>query len=111
MADPIVVAAGIAGLALVLATTILAGTRLRIEQQRTLQRLLERGDDVEAAARLVGIQDRGRLDMRRGASLVAIGLAWSAATFLLGGTAWRLGVAPVLLGLVFLVLWKLDERK
>lgn len=111
MSDPIVIAAGIAGLALVLATTIHAGARLRIEQQRTLQKLLERGDDVDAAARLAGIADRGRRDMRRGATLVAIGLAWSAATFVIGGPAWRLGAAPVLLGLVLLALWKLDERK
>jgi len=111
MADPIVVAAGIAGLALVLAATIHAGARLRIEQQRTLQKLLERGDDVDAAARLAGIADRGRRDLRRGVALVAIGLAWSAATFLVGGGAWRLGVAPVVLGLVFLVLWKLDDAR
>lgn len=111
MADPIVVAAGIAGLTLVLAATIHAGARLRIEQQRTLQKLLERGEDLEAAMRLAGIADRGRRDLRRGAALVAIGIAWSAATVLIGGVAWRLGVAPVLLGLVFLVLGKLDASK
>lgn len=110
MADPIIIAAGIAGLALVLAMAVFAGSRLRIEQQRTLQKLLDRGEDVETAARTAGIPGRAQRDLRRGVVLVAIGLAWSVATFMIGGIAWRLGAAPVVLGLFFLVLWKLDER-
>ena len=110
MTDPVVVAAGILGTALILAVAVHAIARQRIEQQRTLQKLIERGLDADAIASLAGIPNRGQRDLRRGTLLVAIGLAWSATTFFVGGNAWILGIVPVVLGGAILLLRKLDER-
>lgn len=110
MTDPIVLAAGILGIALILAVAVHAVARQRIEQQRTLQKLIERGLDVDAIASLAGIMNRGQRDLRRGTLLVAIGLAWSATTFFVGGKAWILGIVPIVLGGAILLLRTLDER-
>lgn len=110
MTDPIIIAAGILGLALILAVTVYAVARVRIEQQRTLQKLIERGSDISTFANVAGIPDRRQRDLWRGGLLIMIGVSWSLVTFFVGGKAWMLGIVPVLLGAVVLLLRKLDER-
>lgn len=110
MSDSIIVAAGILGIALILAVAVHAIARLRVEQQRTLQKLIERGLDADAIVAAAAIPSRNQRELRRGAWLIAIGLAWSAATFFVGGKAWMLGIVPVMLGGVVLLLRKLDAR-
>ena len=109
-----VLCTGILGLALVLAATLYFVARVRIEQERTLQKLIERGlsgDELLREAGIAGRPARGRRDLRRGLLLVGLGLAWSAATILIGGSAWRLGIAPVTFGAVYLLLWVVDGRR
>lgn len=110
MDNTLLAVAGLLGLALIFAATILAVGRVRAEQQRTLQKLIERGVAGDDLLRAAGILPRGERDRRRGLWLIGLGLLWSATTFFIGGPAWRLGLAPVLLGLVCLAMWKLDGR-
>jgi hypothetical protein len=102
--------AGILGLSLVLASIVLSLARLKIEQQRTLQRLIDQGVGSDQWPALAGLPRPQSRDLRRGLLLLAVGLSWSAATFLVGGRAWVLGFVPAALGLACLLLWKLDER-
>jgi hypothetical protein len=110
MHDTLLMASGLLGLALILAATVLAVARLRGEQQRTLQKLIERGLAGDELLRAAGVLPLPERDRRRGLWLVALGLVWAVTTYFIGGPAWRLGLAPVLLGLVCLAMWRLDGR-
>lgn len=108
--EPMIIAAGILGGSLILAVGIYVVGRLRIEQQRTLQTLVERGVAGEELLRASGIADpRGR-DLRRGLLLIGIGVAWSTVTFFIGGRAWILGAFPITVGLVYVLFRVLDGR-
>jgi hypothetical protein len=100
--------AGVLGLAAILCVAIYAFARLRIEQERSLQRLIDRGLSGDELMRAAGVVDRPAKDLRRGLLLVGVGVSWSIVTFLFGGKAWMLGIMPITLGLVFVVLRVLD---
>jgi hypothetical protein len=104
------VSAGILGLSLILSVSIHAFGRLRIEQERTLQKLIDRGLSGDELFRAAGLADRGRKDLRRGLLLSGVGLSWSVVTFFVGGSAWIAGVFPLAIGLVYLLLRLLDGR-
>ena len=106
---PIVVA-GLIGLALILSVAIYIFGRLRIEQERSLQKLIDRGLSGDDLLRSAGIPSRGGRDLRRGLLLIAAGLAWSGFTFFVGGNAWTFGSVPIFLGAVFVLLGILDAR-
>lgn len=103
-----IAAAGILGVSLILSVLVYVSGRVRIEQQRTLQKVLDRGGDIDHLVAITGLGRRADRDRRRGIVLVAIGVLWSLVTFFIGGSAWILGVVPVALGLVYVVFWKLD---
>ncbi|MGC4084090.1 MAG: hypothetical protein QM736_18770 [Vicinamibacterales bacterium] len=105
-----IVAAGMLGLALVLSVSVHAYARLRIERERTLQRLIEHGANADELVRAAGLRTPRRADLRRGLLLVGVGLAWAGVTFVIGGPAWKLGGAPLVIGIVYVVLGMLDDR-
>jgi len=105
-----VVFAGMLGLALVLSVSVYAYFRLRIERERTLQKLVERGLSGDDLIRTAGLDRSRRSDLRRGLLLIGVGVAWSAVTFVIGGPAWKMGGAPLAIGLVYVLLWTLDGR-
>ena len=108
MYDTAIAVAGILGVSLILSVLVHVSGRLRIEQQRTLQKLLDRGGSLDDLAAVGGFARRADRDLRRGILLVAIGVIWSLVTFFIGGRAWILGVVPVALGLACVLFWKLD---
>lgn len=108
MHQTLIVIAGILGLSLILAVTIHMLARLRIEQHRTLQKLIEQGASGQELFRAAGLTPRGDRYRRRGILLIALGLAWSMVTYFIGGPAWMMGLFPVLLGAACLLIWKLD---
>lgn len=110
MQQTLVICTGILGVAVLLAVAVYVFGRLRIEQQRTLQKLLERGLPSEELLAAAGLGARSESDMRRGVLLLAIGLSWSAVTFFVGGRAWILGLIPVALGAALILLRTLDGR-
>ena len=103
--------AGVLGLAAILCVAIYAFARLRIEQERTLQKLIDRGASGEELMRASGFIDRPSKDLRRGLLLVGVGLSWSIFTFFVGGKAWMMGIVPITLGMVFVSLRALDGRR
>ena len=107
--DTLIAAAGLLGLGLIIATAIHAAARLRIAQLDALRQLLAQGTDIDTATRLGDPGHRTR-QLRRGRLLLAIGVAGSVTTWLIGGRAWIAGVAPILLGSVFLVLHGIEHR-
>jgi hypothetical protein len=105
-----IASAGLLGLALILSVSIYGYSRLRIERERTLQKLMERGLSPDEFLRAAGVGPPRQSDLRRGVLLIGVGLTWSVATFFVGGPAWRMGGAPIAIGLVYVLLWALDGR-
>lgn len=108
---PLIALAGILGTAAVLTVTIYVYGRVRIERERTLQRLVDHGMTPDDLARIVGPDARGQLDRTRGVLLLAVGLAWTVVTRAAGGRAWTLGALPVALGLAYLAVWGMRGRQ
>lgn len=109
MYDTAIAVAGILGVSLILSVLVHVSGRLRIEQQRTLQKLLDSGGSLDSLVAVDGFGRRAGRDLRRGILLVAIGVGWSLVTFFIGGRAWILGVVPVAVGLAYVLFWKLDD--
>lgn len=84
-------------------------------RQRTIRLLVEKGQPVPAellapATRAV----RRRSDVRRGVVWTMVGLGlmiWLAAVNDWEGGAWSLGLIPFLIGLGYLIIWKLENKK
>lgn len=105
-----IMSSALLGLALILSVAVYAYARLRIERERTLQKLIDRGlsgGDLVRAARLASSR---RSDLHRGLLLIGVGIAWAGVTFFIGGAAWKMGAAPTALGIVYVLLWTLDGR-
>lgn len=111
MYDILLSVSAVIGATIILSMAVLAAGRLRTERQRTLQKLLDRGMAVDELVQAAGLVAPPDADRRRGLLLIAAGAAWSAATFLIGGRAWVLGIVPAIVGLAFLLLWALDGRR
>jgi hypothetical protein len=82
---------------------------------RTIRMMVEKGQPVPPALLAPPAPaQRQRSDMRRGVVLVMVGLG---ITLFLGavndweGGAWALGVIPFLIGLGYLLVWKLEGKK
>jgi hypothetical protein len=90
----------------------LIGNRMR---QRTIRMMVEKGQQVPAEllapeARRV----RRRSDVRRGVVWTMVGLGlmvWLAAVNDWEGGAWSFGLIPFLIGLGYLIVWKLENKK
>jgi hypothetical protein len=107
-----VVIAGMISVAIVVSVVLLILGRLKIEQQRTLQKLLEQGEAAKSEwARELGASSRSETDFRRGILFVVTGLALSVFMFFVGGTAWTFGLLPLAIGVVYLVFWKLNAAR
>jgi hypothetical protein len=84
-------------------------------RQRTIRMLVEKGQPVPAellapATRAV----RKRSDVRRGVVWTMVGLGlmiWLAAVNDWEGGAWSFGLIPFLIGLGYLIIWKLENKK
>ena len=81
---------------------------------RTVQRMVEKGQPVPAALLASPVLPRPRSDMRRGIILVMIGVGlmlFCAAASDWEGGAWAVGIIPFLIGLGYLLVWKLEGKK
>lgn len=81
---------------------------------RTVRAMVEKGQEVPAALFAPPPVVRARSDMRRGVVLLMIGfgmMIFFGAMNDWEGGAWSLGVIPFLIGLGYLLVWKLDGSK
>jgi hypothetical protein len=80
---------------------------------RTVRMMVEKGQPVPEALLNPPPAQRQRSDMRRGIVLTMIGLG--IAIFLAatdwGGSSWTLGIIPLLIGVGYLLVWKLEGKK
>ncbi len=90
----------------------LIGSRMR---QRTIRMMVEKGQTVPAELLAPEVRRvRRRSDVRRGVvwTMVGFGLMiWLAAVNDWEGGAWSFGLIPFLIGLGYLILWKLENKK
>src|SRR5947208_4034120 len=97
---------------MVIGIIALVGTRMR---QRTIRMMVEKGQPVPAE--LLAPTTRGmrrRSDVRRGVVWTMVGLGlmiWLASVNDWEGGAWSFGLIPFLIGLGYLLIWKLDDKK
>ena len=86
-------------------------TRMR---QRTIRMMVEKGQPVPAELLAPEVRHvRRRSDVRRGVVWTMVGLGlmiWLAAINEEGG-AWSFGLIPFLIGLGYLIIWKLENKK
>jgi hypothetical protein len=81
---------------------------------RTVRMMVEKGQPVPEALLNPPPAQRQRSDVRRGVVLTMIGIG---VTVFLGaaseweGGAWTLGLIPLLIGVGYLLVWKLDTKK
>jgi Domain of unknown function (DUF6249) len=90
----------------------LSATRMR---QRTIRMMVEKGQPVPAELLVPATRGlRRRSDVRRGVvwTMVGFGLMiWLAAVNDWEGGAWSFGLIPFLIGLGYLIVWKLENKK
>ena len=81
---------------------------------RTVRTMVEKGQEVPAALFAPPPVIRARSDMRRGVVLLMVGfglMIFFGAVNDWEGGSWSLGVIPFLIGLGYLLVWKLEGRK
>ena len=90
----------------------LIGTRMR---QRTIRMMVEKGQPVPAELLAPEVRRvRRRSDVRRGVIWTMVGLGlmvWLAAVNDWEGGTWSFGLIPFLIGLGYLIVWKLEHKK
>jgi len=90
----------------------LLGSRMR---QRTIRMMVEKGQPVPAELLAPELRHvRRRSDVRRGVVWTMVGLGlmiWLAAVNDWEGGAWSFGLIPFLIGLGYLIVWKLENKK
>jgi hypothetical protein len=81
---------------------------------RTVRTMVEKGQEVPAALFAAPPVIRARSDLRRGVVLLMVGIGlmifFGAVNDWEGGS-WSLGVIPFVIGLGYLLVWKLEGRK
>src|SRR5947199_3345348 len=89
----------------------LMGSRMR---QRTIRMMVEKGQRVPAELLAPEVRHvRRRSDVRRGVVWTMVGLGlmiWLAAVNDWEGGAWSFGLIPFLIGLGYLIVWKLERK-
>ena len=90
----------------------LLGSRMR---KRTIRMMVEKGQPVPAELLAPELRHvRRRSDVRRGVVWTMVGLGlmiWLAAVNDWEGGAWSFGLIPFLIGLGYLIVWKLENKK
>jgi hypothetical protein len=90
----------------------LIGNRMR---QRTIRMMVEKGQPVPAELLAPEVRRvRRRSDVRRGVIWTMVGLGlmvWLAAVNDWEGGVWSFGLIPFLIGLGYLIVWKLENKK
>jgi hypothetical protein len=84
-------------------------------RQRTIRMMVEKGQPIPAELLAPEVRAvRRRSDVRRGVVWTMIGLGlmiWLAAVSDWEGGAWSFGLIPFLIGLGYLIVWKLEGKK
>ncbi len=108
---PIIIA-GLISVAAVLVAAVIIFGKLKIEQQRTIQKLLEKDDGSRPElTQALGSLRRGDNDLRRGVLLIASGLVFGFTFLFVGGFAWIFGAVPVMIGFVYLLFWGMSAAR
>lgn len=86
--------------------------RIRSEQQKTLQKIIEQNELSQTELQnLLSPMPQYQKDLRRGILLIALGLSLGTVFFFMGGIAWIFTCVPVSAGLIYLLLWRLNVPK
>ncbi|TQV66973.1 hypothetical protein FKG94_26255 [Exilibacterium tricleocarpae] len=111
--DILIPIAAFASFAAIVITYFAYNSKHKIEVQNTIRKVLDKGDNLtpELLQKLGTYNSPRVMDLRKGLALCAIG----AAALLAGGvvdelrTGIAFGVFPLLLGIAFLTVWRLNR--
>ncbi|MEG2802879.1 DUF6249 domain-containing protein [Stenotrophomonas sp.] len=106
---------GVICIVVMLITFSIINSRNQAEVQRTLRAALERGVALDPAlvAQMNTSRPSPNNDLRRGLVIIAIGLAAALAGVITGAMMEfsTVAVFPLFMGLAFLLMWKIDQRR
>jgi len=89
--------------------------RKRLQQTRllheTIRAMIDKGQPIPPELLQPPAPRRPRSDLRRGLVFLGIGIGLTVWLALEGGTKWPLGLIPLLMGVAFLVTWKVERPK
>lgn len=89
--------------------------RKRLQQTRllheTIRAMIDKGQPIPPELLQPPAPRRPRSDLRRGLVFLGIGIGLTVWLALEGGTKWPLGLIPLLMGIAFLVTWKVERPK
>jgi hypothetical protein len=113
MSDLWIPITGVICLTIMVIANIVSSNKNKKEVQLTIRQLLDQGQNLtpEILEKLGTFKSQKIIDLRRGLTLVSIGLACIFA----GGivteirTGLAIGIFPLLLGLAFFICWKLNQ--
>jgi hypothetical protein len=93
---------------------LVAGLRLKRNKllHETMRAMIDKGQPIPPELLQPPTpKPRPRSDLRRGLVLAGIGVGLTVWLALEGGNQWALGLIPLLMGLGFLVTWKVEQNK
>jgi hypothetical protein len=89
--------------------------RKRLQQARllheTIRMMIDKGQPIPPELLQPPGPRRPRSDLRRGLVLLGIGIGLTVWLAMDGGTKWALGLIPLLMGVAFLITWKVERPK
>ncbi|MCX8091443.1 MAG: DUF6249 domain-containing protein [Verrucomicrobiae bacterium] len=89
--------------------------RKRLQQARllheTIRAMIEKGQPIPPELLQPPAPRRPRSDLRRGLVFLGIGAGLTIWLAMDGGTKWALGLIPLLMGVAFLITWKVEQPK
>jgi len=100
--------------AAVAVVALVAGLRLKRNKllHETMRAMIDKGQPIPPELLQPPTpKRRPRSDLRRGLVLAGIGVGLTVWLALEGGNQWALGLIPLLMGLGFLVTWKVEQNK
>lgn len=104
---------GIVCFTIILITNVILGGKHKSEVQSTIRQLLEKGESItpELLEKLGTFKSQKVIDLRRGLALGSIGAACVLSGFILSDPriGFAFGVFPLMLGLAFLLTWKINR--
>ena len=96
--------------------SIWLGASSRLKRQRllheTIQRMIEKGQPIPAE--LLQSQDpprRPKSDLRSGLVLIGVGIGVGIFLYVQHGNVWTAALIPLLMGVAFLITWKIESNK
>ena len=114
MESSVVVIVSLICVTLLIIAVLFIGSRAKLAQERTLQRMMESNEEVDPRLlEMAGLAANQGVDQdfRRGVIFVVSGATLGIVFYQMGGSAWKFSFLPMVIGAVYIFFWALQARK